>query len=630
MDAKNEDSGGSDSLDKSLQQKCKMDDVHQLEGISNSNTTSTTSTAPIMSVATDAINLVNNNMSEVLNAFKEHSDKGGDAEQPKMDSDEVTVEGDLIQKQHDNTEQRDVYTKYKKTDNYMLGNGINAAATEARESSLRFFKASSTITNTIFTREDSSSSGSNSSNSGNNSINNNHHNYRMQMANVHNSGNVNCSLDGGDGTNVKIGYQVGVDEENVGSCSRISNNNGIDGDGDNSIVEGCNNIETTVKQISQNLQETTLETSTTLSYNATTTNSASITTANITSPTTIKLTNNSSVSDEDNESSCLATLSSPMTTFASSASLPSLSNSNEICTPIESVMTEGSELETSSSFAYNGPSTSRNAALLNQSESDTSFMASDSAEETADQRSKKVRFHPDVKENDGGNRVIPKKKKKTRLPPPTDDGPQSSSATSSASSSSQASPLLPSQSLSSSSSSLSSSSSSLSSIAATATAASTVAVAPGTSAIQSPSQLNSGIIIPERNTGNSSTSSDMELDECNEEISEDEEDFDMNRTITEAEAYLKENPITFVPPSLPNNRLESFETDENNTNKNRNISVQLPSGLMSEEDLPSSDEEEKIDVFTNFSMQSGIDNRLGENGVENIYGKRTINGEVFY
>ncbi|XP_037928345.1 probable serine/threonine-protein kinase dyrk2 [Teleopsis dalmanni] len=43
------------------------------------------------------------------------------------------------------------------------------------------------------------------------------------------------------------------------------------------------------------------------------------------------------------------------------------------------------------------------------------------ADQDQDPRSKKVRFHPDVKENDGGNRIIPKKKKKMKHIPNSDE-----------------------------------------------------------------------------------------------------------------------------------------------------------------------------------------------------------------
>lgn len=166
--------------------------------------------------------------------------------------------------------------------------------------------------------------------------------------------------------------------------------------------------------------------------------------------------------------------------------------------------------------------------------------------------------------------------------------------------------------------------------------------------------------MPEKSQGGNNSGSDMELDECNEEMSEDEDEFDVNRTITEAEAYLKENPITFVPPSLPscrteasadnaatNNDKQSCGGSADDSSKVTNKVTQLPSGLMSEEDLPSSDEdddEEQAATFTASAASMGsemADDRLTtmstdvqtgvqQHGVENIYGKRTINGEVCY
>lgn len=62
-------------------------------------------------------------------------------------------------------------------------------------------------------------------------------------------------------------------------------------------------------------------------------------------------------------------------------------------------------------------STSQSLPQPDDTELETSLCSSeanDDEESSLNHRSKKVRFHPDVKENDGGNRVIPKKKKKMK------------------------------------------------------------------------------------------------------------------------------------------------------------------------------------------------------------------------
>ncbi|KAI9584177.1 suppressor protein SRP40 isoform X2 [Glossina fuscipes] len=404
MESKNEDSGGSDSLDKTLQQKCKMDDVGQGEG-----------------------------KAELT------ADSGGDGANVR----DKPKENELVQCE----QQQNSSSKPQKTETYLMGDGINAAATEARESSLRYFKASSTISNTIFSREDSDSSSS--SNSVNNSINS---------------------------------------SSNSGSSHKIK-------------CTGSHNIETKVKQISQNLQETSLETL--------------FPALGGDKSTTTKL------STEENP----IITPSITSTGTSSDALPGSSTSST------AVLDNEQPGPSRSNSATNSDST------LSHSELDSSSLAAnDSMEDASDHRSKKVRFHPDAKENDGGNRIIPKKKKKIKLQP-TDESPSVSAKVS------------------------------------------------------------------------GSDSTDMEFDESGEEeMYEEEEEFDVEKTIAESENYLKLHPITFVPsPAL-------------------NTSTRVPSstGIMKEEDLQS---DEKI----NDQLEEETElEAAAENGVECILGKKTINGECSY
>uniref|UniRef100_A0A1A9WL15 Chromo domain-containing protein n=1 Tax=Glossina brevipalpis TaxID=37001 RepID=A0A1A9WL15_9MUSC len=405
MESKNEDSGGSDSLDKTLQQKCKMDDVGQGEG------------KPELT----AINQV---------------DSGGDGANVR----DKPKENDLGQCE----QQQNSSSKPQKTETYLMGDGINAAATEARESSLRFFKASSTISNTIFSREDSDSSSS--SNSVNNSINSSSSSHKIK-------------------------------------CT------------------GSHNIETRVTQISQNLQETSLETL----FPALEGDKSA----------TAKL----ATEENTNITPTITSTATP------SDALPGSSTSS-------TALLENEQPGTSrSNSATNSDST------LSHSELDSSSLAAnDSMEDASDHRSKKVRFHPDAKENDGGNRIIPKKKKKIKLQP-TDESPSVSAKVS----------------------------------------------------------------------GNDST--DMEFDEGGEEeMYEEEEEFDVEKTIVESENYLKLHPITFVPsPAL-------------------NTSTRVPTsiGIMKEEDLQS---EEKINDQLEEETELEF---IAENGIECILGKKTINGECSY
>lgn len=402
MDNKNEDSGGSDSLDKNLQQKCKVDDLNQIDG----------------------------NLVVELTPAKQ-IDSVGDG----TDVRDKHLDGEL----NDQFEQMNSFHKTQKTENYSNVNGINAAATEARESSLRFFKASSTITGAIFSRDDGGGS-------------------------------------------------------SIASCNANSSNT-------NSLEGNACNIESSVKQISQNLKQTKLENS----IPPTTTTTTTITT---TTTTTISASKSSTSLD-------VAITNTPSDSI--------LSNLDE-------------EIETPNAV----DEISENANSLTEVDSST-VIDSDAADNLSDNRSKKVRFHPDVKENDGGNRVVPKKKKKSKSTL-GDDGPSVSAKSSS-----------------------------------------------GVSGVGG--------------------SADMELDECGEEIHEDEEGFDMDKAMVEVENYLKINPITFVSSMTAVKETPPGEK------------VLPPNGLMIEEDLDSLVEEE-------FEKKENDDIVAQENGIRCIFGRRFINGQV--
>ncbi|XP_068150890.1 dentin sialophosphoprotein [Drosophila tropicalis] len=194
----------------------------------------------------------------------------------------------------------------------------------------------------------------------------------------------------------------------------------------------------------------------------------------------------------------------------------------------------------------------------NEESSSTTTISTSSASASESRLNKKVRFHPDVKENDGGNRV---KKKKRR--------------------SNQA--------------------------------------APGGS---EPTPTDDDTLTPASNNNNNLSCDGMDFDEYEEDDDEDEdteaedqnsnneekeEEFDLAKTIAEAEDYLKEHPLTFV------RRVEQ--------NGER-----LRDGLLNIEDIPKMmvDEEASVDD-TDEDYYAHI---KSENGIERILGKETKAGKV--
>ncbi|XP_054743762.1 homeobox protein prospero [Anastrepha obliqua] len=295
MDAKNDDSAGSDSLDKSLQKKCVVDDVGQgegltanpslTEGISDRNDKQKSDTE---AENRPAISINSQNKTEksagdgVCGNFVENSCRIDGKCDSSILSADITNETKtpLVVDSHDAANAAKVKT------NAVEGNTCTRSSDDTA------------ISNNIVNDAAEAPSESNS-NSSNNSTNS----------------NSNCS----------------------------SNNSYA--------------FETKVKQISKNLKETTLA----------------------------ECANKKASTDDTNS-----------TSSASSAS------STPEC--------EQPTIDAATAALYSlGPSTSAAAAAAA-----AAAAGGASAQDEHDHRSKKVRFHPDVKENDGGNRIMPKKKKKLK------------------------------------------------------------------------------------------------------------------------------------------------------------------------------------------------------------------------
>lgn len=289
MDSKNDDSSiSSDSLDKSLQQKCQVDDLEKepVKSESSIENATTTSNSQTMEKADDEL----------------------DASQQPL----------------------------HKTENYSISDGINAAATEARVSSLRFFKPSSTISGTfsrVLDSDDDSDDGD-------------------SYANSHNKIIIESSIQLTPETKSTSTIRSSIQQKST------------------------KHFETKVSQISENLKETKLETTTQLSLLGTTT-----------SPSQLQI-------------DAAATSSQSMLVGKSASStIQNEHLSEELAGPSTSTTKE----------AY-----SDNAKVHVEHESYSSQTQTDSIDDPMDNRAKKVRFHPDAKENDGGNRVVPKRKKKMK------------------------------------------------------------------------------------------------------------------------------------------------------------------------------------------------------------------------
>lgn len=363
MDAKNDDSAGSDSLDKSLQKKCVVDDVGQGEG-STANTALTQGISDINDKQKSDTETENRPV--ISNNSQNKTEKSaGDGVCDSLDANNCPIDG-------------------------KFDNSIHIAEIINDTNTAQVFDAHETV----------------------------------------NIANINSA-------NMAEGNTSAISKEKIA----ISNNTLNDATeapseySSNSNSNCCSNnsnaFETKVKQISKNLKETTLA----------------------------ECANKKTLADDTNSTS--------------SASSASSASSTPEC--------EQASVDEATAALYSlGPSTSAAAAAA----AAASSVSGGSAQDENDHRSKKVRFHPDVKENDGGNRVIPKKKKKLKTN-------QSGAGTSSSS---------------------------------------------------------SGVGGGDDSSGSSqrgtSAEDEMELDE--EEDLEEEGTFSIAKTIEDAQDYLKEHPLTFA------------------------------------------------------------------------------------
>ncbi|XP_036347655.1 ankyrin repeat-containing protein kinase A-like [Rhagoletis pomonella] len=301
MDAKNDDSAGSDSLDKSLQKKCVVDDVGQGEG-------STANAALAQGISerndkqksdTDA----ENHPPAISNNSQNKTEKSaGDGVCGSVLENSCRVEGKYESSSiHNAGIANDSETALVVDDAHEAANVANVNSNAAEGKTYTLNSDDAAISNNIENDAAEAPSESNS-NSSNNSTNS----------------NSNCS----------------------------SNNSYV--------------FETKVKRISKNLKETTLA----------------------------ECANKKASADDTNSTS--------------SASSASSASSTPEC--------EQATVDDATAALYSlGPSTSAAAAAAA-----AAVAGGASGQDEHDHRSKKVRFHPDVKENDGGNRVIPKKKKKLK------------------------------------------------------------------------------------------------------------------------------------------------------------------------------------------------------------------------
>ncbi|XP_067626192.1 uncharacterized protein [Eurosta solidaginis] len=312
MDAKNDDSAGSDSLDKSLQKKCVVDDVGQGEG----------STANAAALA-HGINIINEKPSKSDN--EETENRPAISINTQVSKTEKNV-GDGI---CDGKNIVAIENNYKIDEN-MDGLDIQTI-NDTKSAQMLVTYEKSNANDTITTAN------------ANTSVNNNAENDDF------------CTHIRNDSTHISNIIMNDVAE----APSYCSTNN----DNSNCNSNNSNAFETKVKQISKNLKETTLAEC---------------------------VNKKSSTTTEDTNST-------------SSASSASSASSTPECEQPPSENTTTAELYSL------GPSTSAAAAAAA-----AAAASGTNVQDEHDHRSKKVRFHPDVKENDGGNRVIPKKKKKLK------------------------------------------------------------------------------------------------------------------------------------------------------------------------------------------------------------------------
>lgn len=362
MDAKNDDSAGSDSLDKSLQKKCVVDDVGQGEG-STANT-----------MLTQGI-----------------SDRNG-----KQKSDTKTENRPAIS-----------FNSQNKTEK-SAGDGISGSPDE--NNCLIDGKFDKNIHIAEITNDTNTAQ-------------------VFDVDETVNIANINSDMTE-DNTSALSNEKIAISDNTLNDAaeapSEYSSNSSSNCSSNNS-----NAFETKVKQISKNLKETTLA----------------------------ECANKKTLADDTNSTS--------------SASSASSASSTPEC--------EQAPVDEATAALYSlGPSTSAAAAAAAAAAS----VSGGSAQDENDHRSKKVRFHPDVKENDGGNRVISKKKKKLKT-----------------------------------------------NQAGTSTSGNSCGVGGGDDSSGS----------SQRGT---SAEDEMELDE--EEDLEEEGTFSIAKTIEDAQDYLKEHPLTFA------------------------------------------------------------------------------------
>lgn len=365
MDAKNDDSAGSDSLDKSLQKKCVVDDVGQGEG----STANTALTAQSISDRNDKQKSdieAENRPAISINSQNKTEKSAGDAVCDSLDENNSLIDGKFDKRIHIDEIANDTNTAQVFVAHEIVNiDNLNSDMAEGNTSAISNEKIAIS----------------------NNTVN--------------------------DAAEAPSEYS----SNSSSNCSSNSNNS--------------NAFETKVKQISKNLKETTLA----------------------------ECANKKALADDTNSTS--------------SASSASSASSTPEC--------EQASVDEATAALYSlGPSTSAAAAAAAAAAS----VSGVSAQDENDHRSKKVRFHPDVKENDGGNRVIPKKKKKLK--------------TSQAESSNS-----------------------------------------GSSGVAGAGDDSSGS--SQRGT---SAEDEMELDE--EDDLEEEGTFSIAQTIEDAQDYLKEHPLTFA------------------------------------------------------------------------------------
>ncbi|XP_004521859.1 serine/threonine-protein phosphatase 4 regulatory subunit 3 [Ceratitis capitata] len=294
MDAKNDDSAGSDSLDKSLQKKCVVDDVGQGEvstanvalaqGIGDTNT--------IQKSDTEAENLP----AISINSQNKTEKSAGDGMSGIRVESNCCLDGNYVENIHN----ADITKEKNPAQLIESHESVNLADINRHE------------------QEDNTSA------------------FENEQATISN--------------NTVSDVVEAPSECNSNSCSNNST----------SSSNNSNAFETKVKQISKNLKETTLA----------------------------ECANKKNSADDNNSTS--------------SASSASSTSSTPEC--------EQAAVDAATAALYSlGPSTSAAAAAAA-----AAAASGVCTQDEQDHRSKKVRFHPDVKENDGGNRVIPKKKKKLK------------------------------------------------------------------------------------------------------------------------------------------------------------------------------------------------------------------------